>query len=173
MAERAPTDSEDQQTREIGKLRERVSKVEWQTETIGERLGQGAESFSDLRNSIGEVRKDIKEAHDKFTEAIAPKPMPTWKIAGFGFSVVCVVGGLIWMFARYPDRAEFNKAGEDVAKEIKAVEATVDDLKDKQGDMGTEQKLIKGSVDRQEKAQEKMDAKLDRLLGVPASPRAR
>jgi len=170
MAERAPTNGDDPIVHDIHKLRERMSKVEWQTEQVGERLGQGAESFSDLRNSIGEVRKDIKEAHEKFQEAIKPKPMPTWKVAAFAFSVLCVAATVIWMFARYPDRDEFNKAKAEEAMEIKSVVDKVDDLEDKQTEIRTTQQLIKGSVDRQEKAQEKIDSKLDRLLDPTTSP---
>ncbi len=137
----------------VVKLRERVSKVEWQMESIGERLNKGAESFSDVRASIGDVRKDIKEAHEHFQAAVKPKPMPIWKILGMGFSILCVVATVIWMFARYPDRVEF-----------KAVEDEIDVVKSRQIEMGAEQKLIKSSVDRQERTQEKIETKLNKLL---------
>lgn len=167
MGERLSTNGD----MELSKLIERVAKTEWRAESIDQRLSQGAEAFSDLRASIGEVRKDIRLAHEKFQEAIKPKPVPMWRILGLAFSAVCVAAGLVWMFARYPDREEFNKAQDVQREQVKALDGEIDKVKEKQTEIRTDQKLIKDSVVRQEKTQEKLETKIDRLLDMGAIPR--
>lgn len=160
MAERASTNSDT----EIVSLRERVAKTEWKVEDVDKRLAQGAEAFSDLRASIGEVHKDLKKAHERFSEAMAPKPTPIWKIAGLAFSALCVATTVVWMFARYPDRSEFNEA----QKANQAAHSELDDdlgrLRDSQHELGTDQRLIKASQESTDKSLTKIDGKLDRLL---------
>ena len=153
MPERAPTNSDTETT----SLRERMAKAEWRHEAMEERLSQGAESFSDLRASIGEVRNDLKAAHERFSEALQPKPTPVWKSAGLAFSVLCVATTVVWMLARYPDRDEFNQAQ-------KANAQAHDDLDDDLDTVRTDQRLIKASQESQDKSLGKIDRKLDKLL---------
>jgi len=159
----------DTETNRLHKLGERVAKVEWRTEAIDERLAQGAEAFSDLRNSMADVRSDIQQAHDRFQEAIQPKPMAVWKIAGLVLTVVVLVSSWIWQAAKYPNREEFNASKQESQLSQEKLSDEIDSVKLKQAEIRTDQMLIKDSVQRQEKAQEKIDYKLDKLLEAPRS----
>ena len=159
MAERADTSDP-----EVVRLRERMAKAEWRHEAMEERLSQGAESFSDLRNSITEVRKDLKQAHEKFTEAMAPKPIPVWKVAGIALTVCTLAASVVWMFARYPDRAEFNQAQKEHTEAHKELEGDLDEVRATQRDLATDQRLIKASQETTKESLDKIDRKLDKLL---------
>jgi predicted nucleic acid-binding Zn-ribbon protein len=167
MAERAESHSET----EVQNLRERMAKTEWKVEAVDNRLSQGAESFSDLRNSIGAVRQDLKEAHERFTEAVAPKPTPIWKILGLAFSALCVATTVVWMLARYPDRSEFTEAQKLNNAAHEDLEDDMDQVRNAQQDLATDQRLIKASQANADKSLGKIDGKLDKLL-EPA-PRSR
>ena len=168
--------------KDLESLKERVAKAEWNAEDISKRLADGASSFGELRDSIKEVRKDIKDAHEKWQEAMKPKPIQTWRVAGFIFTLLVTAGSFVWMFAKYPDREEFDKAKAASIEKIEGIDNKLDDqvktvtgdigaLREKQQNMLTEQRLIKDSVDRQEKSQDKIDQKIDKLLDQQMIPR--
>jgi chromosome segregation ATPase len=149
---------------EIVKLRERVAKAEWQNEATSKRLSQGSEAFSDMRASLNQVRVDLSAAHDKWHEATQPKPIPTWKVVGFAFGVLCTLATVVWMFARYPDREEFNAAQEAAQEAHKALDDDMDRIGAKQQVLATDQRLIKASQESADKSLTKIDKKLDMLL---------
>lgn len=163
-------------------LKERVNRAEWNAEKIADRLSEGAKSFGEMRESLKEVRKDLREAHEKWQEAMKPKPIQTWRIAGFVFTLLVTAGSFVWMFAKYPDREEFNKAKAASLEKIEGIDAKMDEqvktvtedigaLRERQQSMLTDQTLIKDSVVRQEKSQDKIDQKIDRLLEQQIAPR--
>ena len=160
MPERAQSHSD----HEVQNLRERLAKTEWKVEAVDDRLSQGAESFSDLRNSIGAVRQDLKEAHERFTEALAPKATPIWKILGLAFSALCVATTVVWMLARYPDRSEFNEAQKANSAAHEDLEDDLDQVRDTQQNLAVDQRLIKASQESTDKSLTKIDGKLDKLL---------
>lgn len=152
----------------------RVMKVEWKLEEQDKRLAQGAGAFSDLRNSIKEVQQDVhkthlkmEEANARFQEMLAPKPIPIWKVIGTMFGIFVFVGGIIWAFARYPDREEFEKTQQKHEVKQDKLEQDLDHLRTEQSEIKTDQRLIKESVKRQEDAQRNIDQKLDQLLEGP------
>jgi len=149
---------------EIQNLRERLAKNEWRVENVDDRLSQGAEAFSDLRNSIGEVRKDLATAHERFQEALKPKPIPVWKAGGLVFGVLCTAITVVWMFARYPDRGEFNEAQKTNMKAHEDLEDDLVKVRDTQQVLGTDQRLIKASQEATNETMGKIDSKLDKLL---------
>jgi len=160
MAERAHSHSD----HEVQNLRERLAKTEWKVEAVDDRLSQGAESFSDLRNSIGAVRQDLKEAHERFSAALAPKPIPVWKAAGVVFGILCTAITVVWTLASYPDRGEFNEAQKQNSTAHEDLEDDMDLVRDSQRNLATDQRLIKASQESTDKSLGKIDGKLDKLL---------
>lgn len=155
-------------------VRDRLMKLEWKQEEQDKRLSQGAGAFSDLRQSITEVKQDIhkthlkmEEANAKFQEMLAPKPIPIWKIVSTATGVFVFIGGLIWAFARYPDRTEFEKAQEKHEHKQEKLEGDLNHLRSEQVEIKTDQRLIKESMTRQERAQQAIDSKLDKILETP------
>ena len=145
-------------------LRDRVQKVEWENGAIKQRLDDGAGSFAEVRGSLKEIKMDIAEVHEKFHAATKPKPIPMWKIAGMSITIITMLGGFIWMLAKYPDREEFNQSRRDQSQKVEDVEEEIEVVRERQNEIRSDQKLIKSSVERQEKVQEKIDSKLDRLI---------
>jgi predicted nucleic acid-binding Zn-ribbon protein len=145
-------------------MSERISRLEWAHEELGKRLSQGAEAFSDLRDSIGTVRADLTKAHEKFQEAIAPKPTPWWRVAGVIITVCLIIGGWIWQMAKYPDRSEFEKFQHEAQGAQKSIDEDVRLLREKQHEFSTEQRLLSDSVKRSETSMQRIDEKLDRLV---------
>lgn len=94
---------------EMSDLRERVAKLEWWHEQVDRRLGEGAEQFSELRRSIANAVNEVKEAHDRIKDAIAPKPTQWAKVGGILFAIVVTVMAWVWQAARYPTRGEMDE----------------------------------------------------------------
>jgi predicted nucleic acid-binding Zn-ribbon protein len=152
-------------------FQERLMKAEWKIEEQDKRLSQGAGTFSDIRSSIAELKEDVHSIHNKFektnakwAEMLAPKPIPVWKVVTGTFGIFVFVGSLIWAFARYPDRDEYEEDQTKTEQAQKRLEEDLDVVKEKQSEIKADQRLIKESVERQEKAQESIDTKLDQLL---------
>jgi len=106
---------------------ERLVRVEAARETMEKRLSEGAETFSELRTSVVNLRKEITDS--------APKPLPRWQLLAFilgpVLGVVVLVGSIVWQAARTPNRDEFTKLQEQVqALEITQVRisAQLDEL---------------------------------------------
>ncbi len=161
-------------------MQERLMKVEWKQDEQDKRLSQGAGTFSDIRTSIAELKEDVHSIHNKFEQTntrwakmMAPKPTPVWKIVTGTFGIFVFIGGLIWAFARYPDREEYETDQEKTEQAQKRLEEDFDVVKEKQSEIKADQKLIKDSVQRQETAQENINNKLDQLLLPPSHRRRR
>jgi len=148
-------------------LKARVSKVEWTQERQEERLNQGAESFSDVRQSVDDLKGAVHKLHGKIQAVRAPRPVPWTWVAGFGFSVVVAFSGILWTLAQYPDGEAFGEAQEVNAKAHKSLDVELDGLKAAQNGLATEQKLSKQSLDTQAASLKSIDRKLDRLLLPP------
>lgn len=121
-------------------LDKRVDRIEWQQDAIDKRLSEGAETFS-------EVRQSIKDIHDE----LKPKPIATWKIASFALTIMLLVGAWIWQAARYPDRTEFNEARQATEAKANKVQADVQHLRMEQVKIQADIKAIKSSQARTEK----------------------
>jgi hypothetical protein len=86
---------------EEAKMRETLLRHGWQLEDINKRLNVGAENFTNIRRSQASLERELQEVK-------TPKPIQTWRMAGFVLTVVVMVAGWIWAAARYPDREEYN-----------------------------------------------------------------
>ncbi len=145
-------------------LSERIARLEWAHEELGKRLSQGAEAFSDLRDSIASVRKDLVSAHERFQEAIAPKPIPWWRIAGVIITVLVLAGGWVWQISKYPTRDEFDRYQRDAQGASKGIDAEIRALREKQAEISTEQRLVTESAKRGEESIRRIEDKLERLV---------
>lgn len=149
---------------DITAIRERIQRVEWTQEQQDQRLSQGAGAFSDLRQSIADVREDIHKAHSAFQKAQAPRPIQWWKVAALGVSLASMAVTVIWMLARYPDRGEFVDAQRANSGAHKDLEKDLERLKESQTSINTQQQLIKASQESSDRSLQKIDHKLDKLL---------
>lgn len=112
MSGETPTSS----SRSSISLIERLQKVEWEQEAIEKRLREGAAAFASVRDSIDDVREQIK-----------PKPVPTWKVIAASLSALALIGGWIWQAAQYPNRDEFEAVrSESAAIKIEQVRIQAD-----------------------------------------------
>lgn len=152
-------------------LAERVSRMEWRADETDRRLREGAESFEALREEIGDCRAELQEGHKHLERAIAPKPIGALRAIGVAFGIVVFAGGLVWGAARYPDRGEFSAARKEDAGRVEAVNAELGRVKERQQEIRTDQEVIKASLARQEKNQEAIQTKLDKLLEAGAGRR--
>ena len=156
-------------------LRSRVQRLEWESEQNRQRLKEGADSFTALRDSIQEQREALNEAHKKWTkqwiEATSPKPINIKSVIAIGITIAMIIGGWIWSLARYPDREEFNAAQKSFETETRLVKEDVEEVKVEQIRLSNEVRYIRDSVERQERRQEQLDQKLDKALGAPGRRR--
>lgn len=120
--------------------------MEWELETVNERLDRGAATFSDLRRA---------------TELLTPKPTPPWKIVGIVVTVAVLLAGWVWQAAKYPNRDEFNSVREEVGI-----------LKIEQVKMQADIDAIVDSQARVERGIEEIKQDLrNHVTSVPAAPR--
>lgn len=130
-------------------IEQRLSRVEWNQERQEERLDQGAEAFSTVRQSLTDMADDMHKMSREFQQAIAPRPLP-WKwLIPFALALLGSGAGAVWTLARYPDRTEFA----DVQK---ANQASHEAMQQSLGDLEASQAT----------SMDKIDGKLDALLGV-------
>ena len=129
-------------------LEKRITRVEWMQERQEERLDQGAEAFSTVRQTLADMAEDTHRMSRDFQAAIAPSPLPWRWLAAFGFTVLCAFAGGVWTLARYPDRAEFVEVQKSNNASHKA-------MQDSLGSMRKDQDSSLSAID------EKLDALLD------------
>jgi hypothetical protein len=119
------------------------SQVEWEVEQIQQRLKDGATTFSALRDSVAELKDEIR-----------PKPI---RLALGLVGAFTAVLGVVWAAARYPDREEFDAAR-------RKTEDKLYDLDRRSIEAAGEQQLIKRDVADIAKGQAAIEDKLDRAL---------
>lgn len=123
---------------------ERVSRIEWEQESIRERLNAGAETFSEMTQSQ-------KELHEQIREARKPVPTPWWKIVGLMVGVLSMILVWVWYAAKYPNRDEFNNARQQNTERAKTLERGLQQLKLEQVQIKSDVRSIKDSQSRTEK----------------------
>lgn len=133
-------------------------------------MSQGAETFSNLKQSVEDLNKSVHALSIDVQAAKAPKPFPWTWMAGFMFSALMVAASVIWTFAQYPDDQDFAEAKGEAAKAHKELDKEMDSIKSTQAAVVTEQRLIKHEAASQGKAIKSIDGKIDLLL---LSPRER
>lgn len=145
-------------------IRDRINRVEWNQEKQEERLNQGAQSFSDVRQAVEDTKASVHHLRDELQRVSAPKPIPWTWVAGFAFSALMVAGSVLWTFAQYPDDQDFKAAQKVNAKAHMEIDAELGGLEEAQGELATEQRLIQQSQKNQAESLESIDGKIDRLL---------
>ena len=95
----------------------------------------------------------------------APSPLPIWlKVFAAVVPTILVIGGIIWAIARYPDRDEFEATVDGQQKQIKEVRSDLSQLQLNQVKVRADIEAIRASGERQERAQDEIRQKLDRVL---------
>lgn len=136
--------------------------MEWQQESIDKRLNEGAETFSEVRQSIKDIHEQLK-----------PKPIPMWKVASFALTIMLLVGAWIWQAARYPDRDEFNEARQTGEAKTDLVQIEVTHLKLEQVKMQSNISQIKSSQARTERDVGEIKSDIKSLMATPQPRRRR
>jgi hypothetical protein len=147
-------------------IRRRLDRMEREQEQITKRLQDGAAAFEEVRKGLAETNEAVHKSHEHLKAQIQPKPVPGWKVLSMAFGIACVIGGWVWSLARYPDRDEFTAAQQAIGVEQQAMRLEVSKVKVKQVNLGHDVQLIRSSVERQERTQEKLERKLDKVLDL-------
>lgn len=115
-----------------GPENERLAVVERDVTEINRRLGEGAQSFDELRKAFNDAASATAGAFERLTESTRPKQreIPWLAIAGLAISILGPVGLLIWNAAHYPERGEFNDLRDKVGKLDTADQLRTRDVKE-------------------------------------------
>lgn len=115
-----------------GPENERLAVVERDVKEINRRLGEGAQSFDELRQAFNDAASATAREFQALTISTRPKEreIPWLGIAGLVIAILGPVGLLIWNAAHYPERGEFNDLRDKVGKLDTADQLRTRDVKE-------------------------------------------
>jgi hypothetical protein len=137
----------------FGKMHERVRELEWGRKDINRRLGEGAQTFSEIKKMVESVEKKT-----------APHPKPILPILGFGLTLLMIIVGGAWAAAHYPNRNEFDQVKDHVVRLELHFTNEISSLKLELAELKGTVSSVKEGVQRMEDSQKENSGKLDRIL---------
>lgn len=136
-------------------MRETLLKHGWQLEDINKRLNVGAENFTNIRRSQANLERELQDVK-------APKPVQTWRVAGFALTVAVMLAGWIWAAARYPDRADYNALEHELRTTREQTNLRLQDFREEATKANTDRKILERRVIELEEQLRKMEREAHR-----------
>jgi septal ring factor EnvC (AmiA/AmiB activator) len=128
---------------------DRVNRLEWETKGQGERMNQGAEAFSSIRTALEDVKEQIHAMNSRIDTATLPTPVKWSWVLGFGFAVLTTLVSVLWRFAQYPDRDEFDNAAGRSAQIISELQEQLGSIEREQVNLAAQDSAITVEVQAQ------------------------